>query len=204
VIAELEWELESERPRVLLVSGSVRDPSHTRTLTAHVERALWSRDAATRHWDFRDFPLPVADPEFHDDPLRHTDERVCAFASLAEGCDAFVLSSPIYHNSYAGVLKNALDHLAIRQFHYKPVGLVSHGGDRSRQAVDHLRIVVRGLHGLAIPTQVCTRDRDYRWLGPDAYALESEDVLHRIEHLTGELIFFALHLRAARRAIAVR
>jgi azobenzene reductase len=197
------WDCDSESTRVLLLSGSVREPSHTRALTEHVTRALWSRGVEARHWSLYDFPLGVADPEFHDDPLRHIDDRVRAFATVADDCDAFVLASPLYHNSYSGVLKNALDHLAIRQFQYKPVGLLSHGGNRSPQAVDHLRIVVRGLRGLAIPSQVCTLDRDYRPAGP-GYVLESEDVLHRIERLAGELVFFALQLRPARLAITER
>ncbi len=70
-------------------------------------------------------------------------------------------SSPVYHNSYSGVLKNTLDHLDIPHFRNKAVGLVSHGGDGSTQPVDHLRVVVRGLNGIATPTNVCTRKDDY-------------------------------------------
>ena len=184
--------------KVLLISGSVRQPSYTRTLTEEAEKALIKHGITTTHWNLGETSLPIADPEFHHDPVNHSDKRVRSLVALADACDAFVLSSPIYHNSYSGVLKNALDHLAISQFYYKPVGLISHGGNRNTQAVDHLRIVVRGLLGVAIPTQVCTSSNDYHEVGTESYELVSENILQRIERLTSELIVFAHQFRLVR------
>jgi len=99
------------------------------------------------------------------------------------------------------VLKNAVDHLTIAHFRYKPVGLVSHGGNRSTQAVDHLRIVVRGLLGVAIPTQVCTAQKDYRQDGELSYQLESEEISRRIERFASELMVFADRLRPVHQSI---
>jgi azobenzene reductase len=197
-------EPEPDHVRILLVSGSTRVPSYTCTLTTHVERSLQRHGAATTQWNLRECPLTIADPEQHDDPLAHPDMLVRQFAAVAQLSDAVVLASPIYHNSYAGVLKNALDHLTIAQFHYKPVGLLGHGGSRSTQAADHLRIVVRGLLGVAIPTQVCTQRGDYRESTEGTYQLESEDVLHRVERFSNELLLFADQCRAARRHVFAR
>ena len=124
--------------------------------------------------------------------------------TFAESCDAFVLASPIYHNSYSGVLKNALDHLAIAQFYYKPVGLLSHGGNRSSQAVDHLRIVVRGLLGFATTTHVCTANADYRKTDDGNYELEAEEILSRIERFTTELIMLAGAFRIIRQNLGTQ
>jgi azobenzene reductase len=187
----------SEDLQILLISGSVRRPSHTLTLTKHIDGAFRNLGIEATHWDLGAQPLPIADPDHHDDPLNHSDRLVRRFVADASVSGAFVLASPIYHNSYSGVLKNALDHLAIEQFAYKPVGLVSHGGNRSPQAVDQLRIVVRGLHGLAIPTQVCTQECDYRAGGVGGYQLESEDVLRRIDVFAAELVVFASRLRSS-------
>lgn len=176
--------------QVLLISGSIRRPSYTRTLTTAVGEALAECGSAIVHWDLRDSPLPIADPAFHDDPMEHTDERVRSLAAHAASSDALVLSSPIYHNSYSGVIKNALDHLTIAQFYHKPVGLISHGGDRSPQAVDHLRIVVRGLLGIASPTHVCTGKQDYREVC-EGYELVSEEILQRIKRFAAELVSLA-------------
>jgi FMN reductase len=108
-----------------------------------------------------------------------------------------VLASPIHHNSFSGVLKNALDHLAIPQFRYKPVALLSHGGNRSTQAVDQLRIVARGLYAVAIPAQVCTSKQDFMET-TQGYGLISEDIMERLVRLAGELMLFGNVLRELR------
>ncbi|HLA10545.1 MAG TPA: NADPH-dependent FMN reductase [Pyrinomonadaceae bacterium] len=186
--------------QILLISGSAREPSYTRTLTKVVQQVLIERGAETVHWDLRQSPLPIADPSFHEDPSRHTSAKVRRLVAHATASDAFILASPIYHNSYSGALKNALDHLAIPQFHHKPVGLISHGGDHSPQAVDHLRIVVRGLLGTAIPTQVCTAVQDYSDRA-QGYELVSPAIINRIDRLVTELLVFARMFRLVRQAV---
>lgn len=188
----------TEPIRIMLVSGSIRRPSYTCSLAGSVSEALTEHGAITTEWDLSDVPLPIADPSFHHNPSLHSDELVRKFVALADQCDAFVLASPVYHNSYSGVIKNALDHLAIPHFQYKPVGLIGHGGNRSTQAVDHLRIVIRGLSGIAIPTQVCTAVSDYSEFGAGEYKLNAEDIRRRIEHFSLELIIFAQQLRLVR------
>ena len=64
------------------------------------------------------------------------DDNLAEFLTLAAACDAFVLGTPVYHDSYSGVLKNALDHLGSASLGGKVFGLVSHGGQRTTQAVD--------------------------------------------------------------------
>jgi len=190
------------RLRMLLVSGSVRTPSHTRALIAAVEMALEELDIATTVWDLRAALLPVADPAYHHRVTDNPDPMVQRLVALAEACDAFVLATPIYHNSYSGVLKNALDNLAIDQFAYKPVALLSHGGRGNTQAVDHLRIVVRGLHGVATPTQVCTGDGDYGRRPDGDFELIAEDMIERVRRFSAELMLFARQFRLARGLVA--
>lgn len=192
-----EEEQRTEPVRVLVLGGSLRERSYTRALSNEVANAIVHARGAPTQWDLRASPLPMADPRFHRDPSVHTDDRVRRLVALACDCDAFVLASPVYHNSYSGLLKNALDVLAIRQFAYKPVGLVSHGGNRSTQAVDHLRIVVRGLRAVAVPTQVCTADDDYGD-SQSRLALVAPDVHHRLRLLATELTVMALQFRALR------
>lgn len=179
---------------ILLLCGSIRRPSHTLTLVKATEMALKRLGVRTTVWDLLACPLRIADPGYHDDPSRHPDEVVRDLVATAHSSDAFILATPIYHNSYSGVLKNALDNLAIKQFYYKPVGLLSHGGDRSTQAVDHLRIVVRGLLGIAVPSQVCTRADDYSE-DDHGYQLESTNIEQRVDRLAEELVFFTKCLR---------
>lgn len=81
------------------------------------------------------------------------------FVKEVASLDALILGTPLYHGSYSGVLKNALDNLASDAFKDKIVGLTSNaGGMRNTQACEHLRSVVRTLYGYPTQTQIGTQD----------------------------------------------
>jgi azobenzene reductase len=179
-----------ERHRILVISGSVGEPSRTRTLARVVTAVLKLKGALPTFWDLAERVLPIANPTYHYAPEENPDETSRELARRAEEAEAFVLATPVYHNSYSGVLKNCLDHLAIRHFEGKPVGLVAHGGAlRSLQASDHLRIVIRGLHGISIVTQVVTADSDYVVEGGQI-KLANQMVVDRVNDFASELLFY--------------
>ena len=191
----------SEPLEIVILAGSPRRHSYTRSLARSIGDVL-SRDGARIGLiDLHEMPLPPLNPELRGAPGDHPDTDVATLLRLAAAADAYVLASPTYHNSYAGVLKNALDYLSIHDFRYRPVGLVGHGG-RSTQAVDHLRQVVRGVLGVSIPTQVCTQDTDYAAeLGDSGfYDIVDADIAERVERFAKELLLFAEHMRGLRAA----
>ncbi len=189
----------SRSVNVVAILGSPRAPSYTRSLAVAVVRALEARGAAVETLDLRATPLPPMSPELRAKRCEHPDPEAARLFRLAETADAYLLASPVYHNSYSGVLKNALDYLMLRDIRYRPVALASHGG-RSTQAVDPLRIAVRGLLGVAIPAQICTAASDFS-PEPDAdglYAVTDADIQARIARQADELLLFAKHLGALR------
>ncbi|MFH8588715.1 NADPH-dependent FMN reductase [Streptomyces celluloflavus] len=148
--------------RLLILTGSIRTRSYSCSLARFAAQQIAERDATPLLWDHRKRPLPFADPEYHKRPAANPDPAVRELVQLADVTNAFVLASPVYHNSYSGLLKNALDHLTMEQFRGKPVVLLGHGPRLTAiQAVDHLRTVVRGLYGLALPDQAVTTPEDY-------------------------------------------
>ncbi len=185
--------------RIVAILGSPRASSYTRSLGQALVRALTERGARVETLDLRATPLPPMTPELRAKRGQHPDPATARLFRLAEAADAYLLASPVYHNSYSGVLKNALDYLTLRDLHYRPVALASHGG-RSTQAVDHLRVSVRGLLGVAIPAQVCTAEADFaEALGADGlFAVTDGDIEARIERQADELLLFAKHLGALR------
>ena len=169
------------KPRVLLIGGSHAEPSHTSALLRAAERCLALRGASTCRWDIAMRPVP---------PIRP------GLVAAARAADALVIGSPLYHNSFSGAVKDALDHLSARELEGKPAALLSHsGGFPSTQALDHLRAVVRALLGLAVPRQVVTVDGDYTLTG-DRYVLASEAASARLGALADELLWVAVRLRA--------
>ncbi len=179
----------------LILVGSARLHSHTDALGIAIEAALSSRGASVTRSELAAMDLPHADPAFHRDPRQHTDPKVRSLVDQADQADVFVFLSPVYHNSFSGLLKTTLDHLSIGQFSGKVVGLGSHGGNRTTQAVDQLRIVTRGLNALAITTQVCTQDSDF---SPNeaSFSLTEGSILERVERFADELLRVSKALRA--------
>src|SRR5690242_7528631 len=102
--------------RVLLLGGSLNRPSHTSALLRAIADALEARGASVVRFDLAEQPLLLADPAYHGDPASHPAPEVRALVRAADEAEAIVLASPTYHNAYSGLLKNALDLLAIPQF----------------------------------------------------------------------------------------
>src|SRR3954453_11294550 len=101
----------SNKPKVLFIAGTIHRPSATQSLLRAIADCLQARGAETFEWDLVTHPLPIADPEYDGIPLHHPDENVRELACAAMAANAFVLGSPVYHGSFTGVLKNALDSL---------------------------------------------------------------------------------------------
>lgn len=171
----------TDTKRILMIPGSNRTGSLTVAALGQVAAALQRKGFAVTLWDMRAMMLPLYDPE----ASAALPPVVEALKSEATRADGFVLGSPTYHNSYSGLLKTALDHLSPDDFRGKPVALVGVG---SVQPLDHLRIVVRGLLGVAIPTQFVTGNADF----PGGIAAPA--LTQRVERLADELAFFVERL----------
>lgn len=180
--------------KIVILSGSSRKNSHTLGLAQAIEQQITKLGQEVELLDVIDLQLPPANPEFHKDPLLHTDKKVVSLAKKLNAADAIVLLSPVYHNSYSGTLKTALDNMAITQFKGKPVALGSNGGDRTSQVVDHLRIVARGLNAIAIPTQVCVQEEDFKET-KKGFELHDEKLKARLERLVNELVDITTKLK---------
>jgi|SRR3989344_1065255 len=182
--------------KILLVCGSIAQKSHTRAFLHFIEELLQKEKARTVFWDLQAKPLPMAIPEFHQNPLKNPNIRVQEFVQAVIDADGFVLGSPLYHGSYSGVLKNALDHLHYDAFRNKPVALVSNSSSIRNAAhpCEHLRLVVRALYGYVLQSQIGTTDKDFNESREDC-VLENKEIKERASRLTEELIKFSSLLK---------
>lgn len=175
---------------IVLISGSGTKHSRTRALLTHIAELLQVRSMKVTLWDLSEKPLPPVEPDFHGDPL-HPDPEVRKFIQLVASADGIVLGSPLYHGSFSGILKNALDNLGSDAFKNKHVGLVSNsGGAGNIQAVEQLRSVVRSLYGYSLQTQIVTTGSDF--IGDaEKQIVSSPSIKQRSLRLVDELVFFA-------------
>lgn len=186
---------------VLIFLGSVRQPSFTRVLAQQVEKSLRGKGLSVDWVDPRVKPLPIADPDYHRNVAETPSQAVRDLVRQVELADGIILASPLYHGSYSGVLKNAIDCLAYDTFREKPVGLISHGAGAKRctQSAEHLVPVVRTVYGYALQTQVASSRSDFS-LDPKNGEpnLTDEDTIRRCDRLAEEMHDF-LNMQKLRR-----
>lgn len=175
--------------KILLLCGSGTYHSRTHALLTYIGDSLEVKKCEIQMWDLSEQPLPFALPQYHKDPMQHPDSIVHAFVEAVKTADAIILGSPLYHGSYTGVLKNALDNLAGDAFAGKWVALVGNAGSlrASHLQFSHLRQVVNTMGGYTIQTQVGTCKEDYT-AADQGFVLSEESMQQRCERLVAELV----------------
>ncbi|ELZ35006.1 flavoprotein [Halogeometricum pallidum JCM 14848] len=134
---------------VVAVCGSLRERSYTRLALERSLDGVREAGGTGEVLDLREYDLPVLDA---DEDAQGDSEAVVERVGDA---DALVLGTPVYHGSYSGVLKNALDHCGFDEFDGKTVGLLAvAGGGFPVTALEHLRSVCRALNAWVLPHQV--------------------------------------------------
>ncbi|SFR53595.1 NAD(P)H-dependent FMN reductase [Halogeometricum rufum] len=133
---------------VVAVCGSLRDRSYTKLALERALDGVREAGGTGELLDLRAYDLPV----FDADEDGQGDSAVVA--RRIREADALVLGTPVYHGSYSGVLKNALDHCGFDEFDGKTVGLLAvAGGGFPVTALEHLRSVCRALNAWVLPHQ---------------------------------------------------
>jgi FMN reductase len=133
--------------KILGVSGSLRSDSFSRRA---LELALEFADgygAETRLVDLGQVELPMFRP---DAPATEAIRSVAAAVSWA---DAFLLSTPDYHGSMSGAIKNFLDY-HWEEFAGKVFGYICASHERGLTAMDQMRTAVRQCYGWSLPYNV--------------------------------------------------
>jgi NAD(P)H-dependent FMN reductase len=172
---------------VVAVCGSRRQESYTRvalrTALDEAERA----GASTELLDLRTTDLPPLDAD------RDADEQGDGAALLAtvDAADAVILGTPVYHGSYSGVLKNALDYCGFDEFEGKTVGLLAvAGGSFPVTALDHLRSVCRALDCWVVPHHAAV-PRAYEHVDADAGRITDDGLDERVRVLGRRVVQYA-------------
>jgi NAD(P)H-dependent FMN reductase len=95
--------------------------------------------------DLAEIDLPFLDEPNHPSQQKYTKQHTKDWSARIAASDAFVFVMPEYNHSFTAPLKNAIDYL-VKEWAFKPVGLVSYGGiSGGLRAVQALKPVLSGL-----------------------------------------------------------
>ena len=170
--------------RVLGIGSSLRnDASSTTSLSIALDFAK-KYGAETRLLDLRQTRLPLYDPAENKSTsdIQKAQEDVL-------WADALILSTPDYHGSMSGAMKNFLDYFWA-EFAGKTFGYICSSHEKGLTAMDQMRTAVRQCYGWSMPYGVSVMDRDDFTDGKINPKLES-----RLDMLARDLVVYGNVLR---------
>lgn len=145
--------------KIAVVIGTIREGRVTDKLAKWVAEGVGAR-AEVELVDLKDYPLPFFDeaisPRYN--PERAPKPEVKKWLDKVAEFDGYVVVTPEYNRSVAGVLKNAIDYLAYEADN-KPVALVGHGTSGGAQAVANLRMALPGVGAVTLPQAIFFTDK---------------------------------------------
>jgi NAD(P)H-dependent FMN reductase len=175
------------------ICGSLRTGSHTRKALEVALGGVRQAGGEVEVVDLGQLNLPF----FDDGPSRQSPEAV-RFVGIVKAADGLLIATPVYHDSYSGVLKNALDFL-YEELSDKVAALIAVGGGRvgQGQALEHLRAVFRETSTWVIPRQVAVPQSKAAF--DEQGQPQDKELATRLSALGMELVLRCKQLRPRRR-----
>lgn len=188
---KLQTTVGEEKPKILLLYGSLRARSFSRLAAEEARRLLETFGAETRMFNPSGLPLP--DDADQDHP------KVQELRELAQWSDGMVWCSPERHGAMTGVMKAQIDWIplslgGVRPTQGKTLAVMQVcGGSQSFNAVNQMRILGRWMRMVTIPNQSSVPKA---WLEfSDDDRMKSSPFYDRIVDVMEELMKFTLLLK---------
>ncbi|MDI4636872.1 MULTISPECIES: arsenical resistance protein ArsH [Halomonadaceae] len=181
----------THKPRILLLHGSLREPSYSRLAVEEAARLLEAMGAETRVFDPRGLPLPDAEPAEHP--------KVVELRELAAWSEGMVWCSPERHGAMTGIMKAQIDWIplalgGVRPTQGKTLAVMQVcGGSQSFNTVNQLRVLGRWMRMLTIPNQSSVPKAFQAF--DDQGRMKPSPLYDRIVDVMEELVKFTLLVR---------
>lgn len=156
--------------KIVGIGGSLRAGSYSQIALELAAKRVEVLGAEVEVLDLRQMNLPFCNGE--DEYLDYPD--VEKLQNTVKAADGLILSTPEYHGSLSGVLKNALDLMSFEQLDNKVTGLISVlGGQPNSNALNDMRVIMRWVHGWVIPEQIAI-GQAWKAFSPDGKILDEK------------------------------
>ena len=140
--------------KLLGVSGSLREKSTGLLALTNLLETAREFGAETRLLDLRTADLPMYNPDADPEP------RIARIRQDVTWAHAFVLSSPDYHGSMSGAMKNFLDY-HWHEFSGKLFGFICASHEKGLTVMEGMRLAVRQCYCWSLPYGVSIEGREY-------------------------------------------
>lgn len=187
--------------KILILAGSNRKNATSTRLGEYAVEVISGQGHEASLFDLYQRPLPFYAP----DEKQNDDQNLADLNTRMLAADAIILSTPEYHGSISGVLKNALDHLSQAHFSGKPVlSISSAGGAVGISSLLQLQAIIRNLHGINAQEWISIGGAQRRRFEATFDGYEefegSQDIEDRIKRVLGSFLHLAETLTSVRKS----
>ena len=165
--------------KVLGVGSSLREGASSTTALSITLDFVKKQGAETRLLDLKQTKLPLYDPTDNQSVF-----EIKKVQDDVNWSDALILSTPDYHGSMSGAMKNFLDYFWA-EFAGKTFGYICASHEKGLTAMDQMRTAVRQCYGWSIPYGISVSDSDDFINGKITSKLES-----RLDMLARDLVVY--------------
>ena len=178
--------------KLLGIAGSMRSNSYSFKALEHALKiAKNNYNAEINLFDLRKNRLPIYEPNLNYELIKTTEKESLQMANaLVKWADAIILTSPDYHGSMSGVLKNFLDYFW-KEFSGKTFGYICASHEKGLTVMEQMRTAVRQCYGWSMPYGISTSSDDF----DDAGNITNKKTLLRIEMLSRDLVYYGKAIR---------
>ncbi len=187
----LDSNTQDNKPKILLLYGSLRERSFSRLATEEAARILEYLGAQTRTFNPSGLPLPDDTDDQHP--------KVQELRELAQWSEGMVWCSPERHGAMTAIMKAQIDwiplaHQGVRPTQGKTLAIMQVcGGSQSFNAVNQMRILGRWMRMVTIPNQSSVPKA---WMEfDDNDRMKPSSLYDRIVDVMEELVKFTLLTR---------
>ena len=177
---------------ILGIAGSMRQGSYSTQVLKMVLEESKKYKTDTQILELRHANLPIYDPSASNESNNNNNNNDIERVSNAlKWADSIVLSSPDYHGSMSGAMKNFLDYFW-EEFAGKTFGYIVASHEKGLTAVDQMRTAIRQCYGWSMPYNISINgEKDFN----SKRAIVNSVLMNRIKILARDLSVYGKLIR---------
>src|SRR5215207_3999765 len=186
---------------ILGMAGSMRQGSYGTQILKMVLEEAKKYNTDTRILDLRQVNLPLYDPDnttlldkpstSKEDNNNDNNNNLATISNVLKWADSIILSSPDYHGSMSGAMKNFLDYFW-EEFAGKTFGYIVASHEKGLTVADQMRTAIRQCYGWSMPYNISINgEKDFDSKG----ILVNSTLAKRIKMLARDLVIYGTLIR---------